>query len=113
MTSYERGDVVLLLFPFTDLSAAKRRPAVVLSTNDYNARRPDLIVAPITSSCLATHGLLRAERLASCRPGKAFRGEADLRNVEKTQVVRKLGSISATDMRRVEQFVALAMGLKV
>jgi hypothetical protein len=27
-TAYRRGDIVLVLFPFTDLSASKRRPAL-------------------------------------------------------------------------------------
>jgi mRNA interferase MazF len=42
-TSYKRGEVVLLPFPFTDLSTIKRRPAVVLSTDTYNSRRVDII----------------------------------------------------------------------
>jgi hypothetical protein len=28
-TSYKRGDVVLVPFPFTDLTGSKRRPAVI------------------------------------------------------------------------------------
>ncbi len=31
MTGFEFGDVVLVPFPFTDQSAAKKRPAVVIS----------------------------------------------------------------------------------
>ena len=33
--AYQRGDFVLLPFPFTDLSAAKTRPAVVVSSEIY------------------------------------------------------------------------------
>lgn len=49
MTACELGDVVLVRFPFTDLSAAKQRPAVVVSSPEYNRVRPDLIIAAITS----------------------------------------------------------------
>ena len=34
---YQRGDVVLLPFPFTDLSAARTRPAVVVSRLRFSA----------------------------------------------------------------------------
>ena len=49
MTHYEQGDVVLLQFPFTDLSAKKLRPAVVISANWFNRLRQDCILAAITS----------------------------------------------------------------
>lgn len=49
MTPYEFGDVVLVPFPFTDQSATKKRPAVVVSVGRYNAERPDIVVMAITS----------------------------------------------------------------
>ena len=42
------GSIVLTRFPFTDLSGAKRRPALVISRD--NERRSDLIVCFITST---------------------------------------------------------------
>jgi mRNA interferase MazF len=48
-TSFSQGDVVLVPFPFTDLSAIKQRPALVLSPERLNKGRPDLVVAAITS----------------------------------------------------------------
>lgn len=47
MTDIPFGAIVLTDFPFTDLSASKRRPALVISRN--NARRADVIVAYMTS----------------------------------------------------------------
>jgi mRNA interferase MazF len=48
-TGFKQGDVVLVPFPFTDLSAAKQRPALVVSPDRLNDSRPDLVVAAITS----------------------------------------------------------------
>jgi hypothetical protein len=36
------GDVIVVPFPFTDQTAIKRRPAVVVSSERYNRERPDL-----------------------------------------------------------------------
>ena len=49
MTTYSQGQVVLIPFPFTDLSAVKQRPAIVLSSNAYNQTHPDVILVAITS----------------------------------------------------------------
>jgi len=43
------GDVVLVPFPFTDLSTSKQRPAVVLSSERYHRATDDCLVAAITS----------------------------------------------------------------
>ena len=45
----QRGDVVLIPFPYTDLSAAKTRPAVVISSPLYHAVRSELLLAYISS----------------------------------------------------------------
>jgi mRNA interferase MazF len=49
MTLYKQGDVVLVPFPFTDLSARKQRPAVVISANWFNQSRADCVLVAITS----------------------------------------------------------------
>jgi len=43
------GDVIVVTFPFTDQSAAKKRPAVVVSSDTYQRERPDVILLAITS----------------------------------------------------------------
>ena len=45
--SLRRGSVVLAIYPFTDLSSAKRRPALVVSATERPGR--DCILAFITS----------------------------------------------------------------
>jgi len=48
-TRYRRGDIVLLSFPFTDLSSSKRRPALVISPDSYNEQGQDVVLIAITS----------------------------------------------------------------
>jgi mRNA interferase MazF len=55
MTSYKRGDVVLVLFPHSDLRTAKKRPALVVQADDLNTGIEQVIIAMITSN-LARRG---------------------------------------------------------
>lgn len=50
----ERGDIVVVPFPFTDIAVAKRRPALALSTRQFNAQSAHTVLAMITS---AAHSL--------------------------------------------------------
>ena len=45
MEAFVRGDIVVVPFPFSDLSNAKRRPALVLALTEHD----DLILCQITS----------------------------------------------------------------
>jgi mRNA interferase MazF len=44
---YQQGDIILLPYPYTDLSNTKKRPAVIISRNTNH--HPNFIVAKITS----------------------------------------------------------------
>ncbi len=43
-------DIILIPFPFSDLSGSKVRPALVHSSNFYNDQSPDIVVLAITSN---------------------------------------------------------------
>ena len=45
---YSRGDVVLVLFPHSDLRTAKTRPAVIVQADDVKTDMPQVIVAMIS-----------------------------------------------------------------
>ena len=49
-TSIEQRSVILIPFPYTDLSGAKKRPALVISSLDFNAKNEDVICCLITSN---------------------------------------------------------------
>ncbi len=41
---YKQREIVLVPFPYSDLSAVKRRPVLVISNDDYNISYPDILV---------------------------------------------------------------------
>lgn len=114
MMNFERGDVVLVRFPFTTLVRGKQRPAVIISTKAYNQAGEDVIAAAIT-------GNLKAAR----RPGdylliywreagllKESLVKSILFTMEKSLIVRKLGKINKADMEGISQGLKEALGLK-
>jgi mRNA interferase MazF len=50
MTGLRRGDFVLVLFPNSDLVTFKRRPALVVQTENLNTGLPQTVIAMVTSN---------------------------------------------------------------
>jgi mRNA interferase MazF len=46
----QRGEIVLVPVPFTDLSSNRRRPVIVISNDDYQKTTQDMIVIAMTSN---------------------------------------------------------------
>ena len=84
MVSPSAGMVILVPFPFSDLSKAKLRPAVVLASVD----RDDWILCQITSNPYSDKNSIELtddsfeygtlQRLSYARPGKLFTANAAL-----------------------------------
>ena len=107
MVPSSTGSVVLVPFPFSDLSQAKLRPAVVLA----NASRGDWILCQITSNPFGdTHAITLDEacfttgslRITSyARPGKLF-------TANDTLIVGQVGILKADPIKQiVERVVSL------
>lgn len=97
-TPYEPGDVVLVRIVFTDHSGLKTRPAAVVSTAVYHARRGDVIVVPITSNrtnlMFADLALADWGQAGLVRPSVA---KAVVQTVERSVIERFLGRLSDRD----------------
>jgi mRNA interferase MazF len=49
-TSIRQREIVLMPFPYSDLSQSKKRPALVVSSDEFNTARHDVICCSITSN---------------------------------------------------------------
>ena len=99
------GEIVLVTFPFSDLSQSKLRPAVCLA----DAGRGDWVLCQITSSpygdpsavSLDTMDFTKGGLLVAsfARPGKLFTASSGL-------MVRSVGTLSPAALARVLSAVA-------
>lgn len=103
--AFQRGDVLLVPFPFSDLSAAKTRPAVVVSSDLYHATEPDLILAAITSQVAAATGpldyVLENWRAAGLRYPSAFKPV--LFTLDPARVLHCIGAVLPPDLAQIDQ----------
>ena len=109
--AYVRGDVVLVPFPFTDLSASRVRPGVVVSSVEYSVHSSDLIVAMVTgqpqlgpTDC----GLQDWQEAGLVHPSWV---RAKLATLAQSLVQFSPGRLSRRDVGAVEQRLELALGL--
>lgn len=65
-----RGDVALVLFPNSNLSSAKTRPALVVQADDLQTGLPQIIVAMITSQVFRAGHPSRVKILLSSLEGQ-------------------------------------------
>jgi mRNA interferase MazF len=98
-TAFEFADVVLVAFPFTDQSTTKKRPAVIVSSAEYNAQRSDVILMAVTSHFRAaiTVGevvLVHWQRAGLLKPSVL---KPLLATIEKSLILRTLGELQDED----------------
>ena len=112
MTVYNRGNVVLVGFVFSDESGKKLRPAVVISSAPYNRARQEVIVAAITSNIrqrLFGDYLMGSWKEAGLLFPSMVTGI--FRTIKRTMIERKLGSMVKADLESFDRELCRSLGL--
>lgn len=109
MPSYSTPEVVLVRYPFSDLTGAKVRPAVVVSTSHISQ---DLLIVPLTSK---TSGLLAGEFVLADWKKAGLNIETAVKRglytVKETLVSKRVGRLEDGDAKRLKQSLCLWLGL--
>jgi mRNA interferase MazF len=112
--TFQRGDVVLVPFPFSDLSTTKVRPAAVVSSDLYHSTQPDLLLAALTSKIATTMGpldyVLNDWQAAGLRYPSALKPV--LFTLDPARVLHRIGALTPADMSQVDQRLLHALGLE-
>lgn len=110
---FQRGELVLVPFPFSDLSTTKVRPALVVSSAQYHQDEPDLLLAAITSNVAAATGLLdyplQQWQQAGLKFPSAFKPV--LFTLDPQRVLHPIGTLRADDLAEIDKRLKLALGL--
>lgn len=105
----QKGDLVLVSFPFTDLTATKKRPALVLVTTDEDVtlsfittrihwqEKWDVILEPSSQNGLKKRSLLRLAKITT---------------LEKTLILGRLGKLSSEQIKAVDKKLKSLFGLE-
>ena len=104
MTAFEPGSIVLVHFPFTDLSATKKRPALVVSPTAFSRPHGDIVVLALTSRPQADTTLELENWKAAGLP-KATWFKPVIGTLSKQVVVRYLGRLASQDQFRAARLV--------
>ena len=106
MTRCNPGDVVLVRFPFTDLSSAKQRPAVVISPAGFTTRFGDVVVVAVTSRQQADPELaLREWKAAGLVKPTWFKPL--IATLSSSIIVHRLGALTPPDQQRLARVLDL------
>ena len=108
-TTLEPGTIVLIPFPFSDLSSTKKRPVLVLTAPD---RHSDFIAAGITSVEQKTGAvaLETAHLLRGRLPKKSWIRTDKLFTLSSEIVVKNFGAIRPDTFKQVMQAICRTIG---
>lgn len=111
MTSYSQGEVILTKIAFSGEPGRKRRPAVIISCDEFNRAGIKLIVAAITSNIAPPFRrgdlLIDDWQAASLVKPSSVRGV--ITTVDRQDVVRVMGRMTEVDFDRVMSAVCHAL----
>jgi mRNA interferase MazF len=109
MPSYSRTEVILVQYPFTDLSGQKVRPAIIVNAPHSS---PDLIIIPLTSR---TSPLYAGEFLLSNWAGAGLRVptvvKRGIATIHPALVVKSLARLSPPDAQQLDQSLRIWLSL--
>ena len=103
MTSFSRGDIVLVKFVFADETGAKQRPGLIVSTDKYHQGRRETILAAITSNIgrlLVGDYKIKAWREAGLLHPSIVTGI--VRTIKHDMIASKMGELRPSELDSVE-----------
>lgn len=109
MPSYSKNDVILVRYPFSDLSSSKVRPAVIVSTSHPSQ---DILITPLTSKIISLlSGEFALSEWAAAGLNVATAVKRGVYTVHQSLVIKVIGQLVKVDADQLEQSLRGWLGL--
>jgi len=103
--TYDALDVVVVPFPFTDKPGTKRRPALVLSSSDFNGHGHSILAMITTKHHAPWPGDCPIEDLQAAGLQAPCMVRLKLFTLDNRLLIRKVGKLGRTDAMSVSRAV--------
>jgi mRNA interferase MazF len=109
MSNYSRGEVILVRYPFSDLSGSKIRPAVIVNAPHTSK---DVFILPLTSK---TRLLLVGEFVLKDWSQAGLNVETAVKRgiytVHQNLIAQRVGNLSDSDLKDLDAVLLMWLGL--
>lgn len=104
--NYNKWDIILVPFPFTDLTTTKKRPALIISPNEYN-KKSDVIIAFITSKLDFEYrmGDYKIQEWEKSNLPKPSMLRMKFATINKSIIIKKFGRLSKNDVNEFSRLL--------
>jgi mRNA interferase MazF len=109
---YKKWNIILVSFPFTDLKSSKKRPALIISPDEYN-QKADVIIAYITSKMDQDYetGDCHIKEWKSANLPKLSMIRMKFGTIDKTIIKKRLGRLSESDVNSFKKELSVFFDL--
>jgi mRNA interferase MazF len=109
MPNYSKRDIILVRYPFSDLSSSKVRPAVIVSAPHPSQ---DILIVPLTSKMGALlEGEFALSEWSSAGLNVATAVKRGVYTIHESLVIKVIGELADVDAERLEQSLQIWLGL--
>ncbi|WP_330205345.1 type II toxin-antitoxin system PemK/MazF family toxin [Cyanobacterium sp. Dongsha4] len=106
--SYSKNDVILVNYPFSDLSSTKVRPAIIINAPSTSK---DYFIVPLSSR---TENLLTGEFILQDWQKAGLNVKSIVKRgiftIENTLIIKKIGTLTIEDSNKLEESLKLWLG---
>jgi mRNA interferase MazF len=108
--SYSKNDVILVSYPFSDLSSTKVRPAIIINSPSISK---DYFTVPLSSR---TENLLTGEFILQDWQKAGLNVKSIVKRgiftIQDTLIIKKIGTLKIEDSNKLEESLKLWLGFQ-